>query len=345
MAVESATYIDELTPASIGNTTDWVEGGAQVGMVKQVLVNSFGNVSGAVTATDVEMNYLDITTLGTAENSKVLTMSATGTWTVAGKTCADLGTITTCVINGGTLSGVTLNGAIGGTTPAAGAFTTLTASGAITFTSGTINGVTVGATTPASGAFTTLTASGAVTFTSGTINGIVIGGTTPAAATVTALTANTSFVLNGSTALTSVDTDLTTVSAAHDSLTTAKAVKDHVDSRTETIVIAGVFADGGTGETVYVVSPITGTVTRFDTVLGGAITGADETVDLQTLAGLPIAQVTITQAGSAAGDRDTDTTLTNASVTAGDVLKAITAGTSTGPAKVWFYVTIEKAIG
>jgi hypothetical protein len=77
-------------------------------------------------------------------------------------------------LTGGTINGVT----IGGTTPAAGTFTTLTATG------GTINGVTIGGTTPAPGTFTTLTS------TAGTINGATIGGTTPGSGAFTSLSSN-----------------------------------------------------------------------------------------------------------------------------------------------------------
>ena len=224
MAFENASHIDELVASSPTTTDDPFGANAiylELQQLKTVLTTDFANVSGAVTASDVEMNYLDITTLGTAQTSKALTISATdtwnvagmtcanlgtittvdinggtwagtidGNWTAAGQTCADLGTVTTCDINGGTLDGVTIsgstiNGAVGGGTPAAGAFTTLTASGAVTFTSGTLNGIAIGGSTPAAGAFTTLTASGAVTFTSGTINGTTVGASTPAAGTFT----------------------------------------------------------------------------------------------------------------------------------------------------------------
>lgn len=57
-------------------------------------------------------------------------------------------------IPGGTIN----NTVIGGTTPAAGTFTSLTATG------GSINNATIGASTPSTGAFTTLNASGVVTF-------------------------------------------------------------------------------------------------------------------------------------------------------------------------------------
>jgi hypothetical protein len=72
------------------------------------------------------------------------------------------------------ITGGTINGAvIGGTTPAAGTFTTLTASSTATLntlassgatiTGGTINGATIGASTASTGAFTTLSASTSLT--------------------------------------------------------------------------------------------------------------------------------------------------------------------------------------
>jgi hypothetical protein len=75
-----------------------------------------------------------------------------------------------------------VNGTVGATTPAAGAFTTLTASSTATLntlassgatlTGGSINNMAIGASTASSGAFTTLAASGAVTLSGGTANGV-----------------------------------------------------------------------------------------------------------------------------------------------------------------------------
>ena len=80
----------------------------------------------SITATPTELNYLDITTLGTAEASKAMTWAADSSWTAAGGTCANLGTVTTVDINGGTIDGATIdNCVIGGSTAAAGTFTTL----------------------------------------------------------------------------------------------------------------------------------------------------------------------------------------------------------------------------
>jgi hypothetical protein len=77
----------------------------------------------------------------------VAATNAAGTWNLS-----------SVAITGGNINGTT----IGGTTPAAGHFTTLsttsTASfgGAVTISSGTIDGTPIGATTPSSGAFTSL---------------------------------------------------------------------------------------------------------------------------------------------------------------------------------------------
>ena len=93
-----------------------------------------------VTATAAELNYLDITTLGTAAASKALTWASDSTWTAAGGTCANLGTVTTVDINGGTIDGTT----IGASTHTTGKFTTVDATtdftiGGTVITDGTIS--------------------------------------------------------------------------------------------------------------------------------------------------------------------------------------------------------------
>jgi hypothetical protein len=83
-------------------------------------------------------------------------------------------TMTAPVITGGSVTGSTINNsAIGGTTAAAGKFTTLEATGATTF-----SGATVANTFSSSGA----------TMTGGSINGAAIGATTPSTVKTTALT-------------------------------------------------------------------------------------------------------------------------------------------------------------
>jgi len=81
------------------------------------------------------------------------------------------GITTAAAITGGTINGT----AIGGSTAAAGAFTTLTASSTATLntlassgatiTGGSINATTIGATTPSTGSFTTLAANGQLSLT------------------------------------------------------------------------------------------------------------------------------------------------------------------------------------
>lgn len=105
----------------------------------------------------------------------------------------------TAAISGGTINAT----AIGGTTPAAGAFTTISATVSATIPSasisgGTINNTIIGGTTPAAGTFTNLTVNTAATIASaaisaGTINGTVIGNSSPAAVTGTLITATTGF--------------------------------------------------------------------------------------------------------------------------------------------------------
>jgi hypothetical protein len=102
-----------------------------------------------------------------------------------------------------TLAGGTVNGtAIGSTTPSTGAFTALSASGAVSgsgFSTYLASPPAIGGTTPGSGAFTTLTASGTVSgagFTSWAASPPAIGGAAAAAGAFTALNATSGNVLN-----------------------------------------------------------------------------------------------------------------------------------------------------
>ena len=79
---------------------------------------------------------------------------------------------------------------------------------AVAITGGTINGTTIGASTPAAGDFTTLDATGQVTgagFT-GTLDG-VLGGGTPAAASVTTVTATGDITMTGKSVNEAVHTE------------------------------------------------------------------------------------------------------------------------------------------
>lgn len=121
-------------------------GAAEIRKVKSELQAQFPNFTGkAVTASEDKLNYCDVTTLGTGENSKALTVDGSGGWTMAGKTCANLGIVTTVDINGGTWSG-TIDGnwtAAGQSCADLGAVTTCDING------GSLDGVTIGASSAA----------------------------------------------------------------------------------------------------------------------------------------------------------------------------------------------------
>ena len=298
MAFENASHIDELVASSPTTTDDPFGANAiylELQQLKTVLTTDFANVSGAVTASDVELDYVNIATLGTAETSKALTISATDTWNVAGMTCANLGTITTVDINGGSIDAA----AIGAASASTGAFTTLSASGAVTLS-------------------TTLTVTGAVAL-------------------------NGTLALASGTTANEISIDGTLAGDSDDAIPTEKAVKTYVDSQTvsDHITLNAIIADVGTGETVWVPIPATGTITRVDTVLEGAITGADATVTVKTAADATIAAVTITQSGSAAGDVDSNASPTNTAVTAGTAIKVVSDAASTGPQRLWVSIIMS----
>lgn len=246
MTVEAATYIDDLVPANTGDATDPTEGGQQIALVKTVLQSTFPSITGAVTATQTELNYCDITTLGTAQASKVLTADASANVNASAVTWTNLGAVTTADINGGTLDGVT----IGGASAAAATVTNLTVTGAAVF-SGTVTGVD------------------------------------------------------------------------------------------QQVVLNAVIADISTAETVWIVCPVAGTIAGVYTVIDGALASADATVTLKTSADAAIASIVVTQSGSAAGDVDSDTDLTNATVTAGQALKLATDGGSTNSVKCWVSILVN----
>ena len=85
MAKETATYISQLVATNPVASDSVSVGDDHIRMLKTVLKTQFSGLSGttAVTASEAEMNYLDIATLGTSADSKVLTQ-ASGVVTIAG---------------------------------------------------------------------------------------------------------------------------------------------------------------------------------------------------------------------------------------------------------------------
>jgi len=93
MGVETATYISQLSTTNPLGSDPISEGDQQIRLLKTVLQAQFSGLSGTtavtssgselnildgVTATYAELNYNDITTLGTSEDSKAVTQSAGG---------------------------------------------------------------------------------------------------------------------------------------------------------------------------------------------------------------------------------------------------------------------------
>ena len=194
----AATYTDSSTAGS---------GTAATGVFTSFGVPTLAATNTSVTTTDAATVY--IAGAPAAGTNQTLT-NAYALWVDAGKvrfdgggtlsgTWTDLGTVTTIDINGGTIDGAIIGGAV----TAAGTFTTLTATTSITGTlataaqgnitslgtiaslvattadinAGTFDGV-VGGTTPAAGTFTTLIGTN--------VDGIV-GANTPAAGTFTSV--------------------------------------------------------------------------------------------------------------------------------------------------------------
>jgi len=102
----------------------------------------------------------------------------------------------------------------------------------------------------------------------------------------------------------------------------------------------GEFADIGTAETLVFVVPDAGFLRKVQTVLQGAITGANETVTVARNGSNLSPTITITQSGSAAGD--VDEAEFYQSVAKGDRITVATAGSSTGPQKAGVTLTLSK---
>lgn len=154
----------------------------------------------------------------------------TASATIPNSNISGLGTMSTqastsVAITGGTITGITLNNSvIGGTTPAAGTFTALTA------TSGNISGITVSS----------------ATITGSTLNASIIGGSTPAAGTFTSLAA-TSATVGGDTVATLTATQTLTNKTFNLTSNTFVA--------TSAQLAAAVTDETGSGSLVFATSP------------------------------------------------------------------------------------------
>lgn len=81
MALETATYIDGLVTANPTSTDPKSQGDDHLRLIKSTIRNTFPNVTGAVTATHTELNFVDGVTsaVQTQIDSKVTSGGALGT--------------------------------------------------------------------------------------------------------------------------------------------------------------------------------------------------------------------------------------------------------------------------
>jgi len=101
----------------------------------------------------------------------------------------------------------------------------------------------------------------------------------------------------------------------------------------------------GTASTAYVVIPEGGTVFQVDSVIFGAIATANETLNFSingVTQDVIEETITVTQSGSAAGDRDTTSISTDATVTAGQVFAVDTQGDSANDVDVVITISVRR---
>lgn len=307
-------------------------------------------LAGPFQATDItatgNLSIQGNTTLGNAIGDTVtitgstLTLSnavtVTGTW-------ANLGIVTTADINGGTVDGVVIGGAVA----AAGTFTTLNASsgGALTGTwtnlgsvttidinGGTVDGTVIGGAVAAAGTFTTLNATGGgaltgtwsdlgsvttVDINGGTVDGTIIGGATPAAGTFTNLAST------GTTTIGDASGDTLTLNAAAWTLANNTTMTRAFAAATGTMIglTYNLTATGGASSPVR-----TGLHTELTININGA-TASGTTTGTHAVATAAGTATVATAVGASGTVR-----ITSASglITAGDAFRAVTPGIQAG---------------
>ena len=110
-----------------------------------------------------------------------------------------------------------------------------------------------------------------------------------------------------------------------------------------TYTLTAVIDDISTAQSDWVVAPYAGTVTKIYSVIDAAITVADATLSFE-IGGTAMTSgnITVTQAGSAAGDVDSSTPSANNTVTAGQAIELITDGGSTTASKATITLVIQR---
>jgi fibronectin-binding autotransporter adhesin len=201
----------------------------------------------AIVVTTITTTNVQATNIKANDGTAAITIAdSTGQVTVADAV------LTTADINGGTADNVT----IGGSTAAAGSFTTLGASGTTTLSgalaltgnldinTNKFNVTAVDGNTLIAG---TLGVTGNVDLNGGAIDGTVIGGSTAAAVTGTTIVANTSIEIAGTTTVSSILDEDNMASDSDTALATQQSIKAYVDSQVGTVdTLAEILANGNT---------------------------------------------------------------------------------------------------
>lgn len=108
---------------------------------------------------------------------------------------------------------------------------------------------------------------------------------------------------------------------------------------TNLMVLNAVIDDVSTASVVYIPIPFDCTVTKITTVLQNAITVADATVTAKNAAGTAMDTITIAYTGSAAGDIDSASPVSNNTFVEGSKMSIETDGGSTTASKLFITVT------
>ena len=110
----------------------------------------------------------------------------------------------------------------------------------------------------------------------------------------------------------------------------------------ETVFIPFRFNNISTASSQWVIPGVAGTITRIQTVINGALGTADPTLSFE-IAGTPITSgnITITQAGSAAGDIDETSPSAANVITSSQAIEMISDGASTNNINAIITFTID----
>ena len=243
-ATDTVTFAADVDSSFIPNLDDTYDLGSATQQWRDLYINGLADIDSLIANTAaITGGTVDGTVIGGTTPAAVTTTSLVAT---------------TVDINAGTID----NTVIGATTPVAGSFTTITASSTLGVTGNTTVGGTLGV-TGATTLSSTLAVVGNQTNTGNlTVNGnTTLGNAATDTVTITADVASNilpsvddtydlgasgsewrnlwvdgtanidTLVIGTSTGITSVDTDLTTVSASDDTLASAKAIKTYIDAQ------------------------------------------------------------------------------------------------------------------